>query len=291
MLRPSVSAVIGVLLFTACSGEKTSPDKATDKPKKAASEEGDGKPGPKASGALEAPSAKPQPTAAADDGAKPKQGEYGPTVTIPAGTLKAGSRCQDVPRDRRHELEHESIAMASFEMDAYPYPNREGETVKLGVTWSEAKALCEERGKRLCTETEWEWACKAEKNETYPWGRGFKKEPCPGQLDGKLGARPGCKTDFGVKDMIGVALEWTASDWKRGTPTGDKVVRGAREKMVSWLSARCTHSRKRDPQKSYENVGFRCCSGPVNASEVVVAQNREVTLKAYPDIDDKFQRA
>jgi len=242
---------------------------------------------------------------AADDGSKSKKtakkkesedeaveapADSGPTVTIPAGTLKAGSRCMDVPRIRPDELEHESISMGSFEMDLYPYPNEPGKPAKLGVNWYEAKQLCEKRGKRLCTELEWERACKGPKNTTYMWGDGFTTKKCKGQLDHVTGKRPECKTELGVMDMMGVALEWTASDWERGTKTGDKVVRGARAEKVSWLSARCTHSRKRDPNQQYDNVGFRCCSGEENVAEVRLEQRKGATIAQDGAVDRELER-
>ena len=243
-------------------------------------------------------------TADGDDGAKaskkkkdmeqkeeePPKGDFGPTISIPAGKLMAGSRCYDVPRIRPDELEHEAISMGAFEMDLYPYPNDPGEPARLDVNWYEAKQLCEERGKRLCTEMEWERACKGPKNTTYMWGDGFKKGLCDGQPDHRTSARPLCKTGFGVMDMVGVALEWTASDWERGTKTGDKVVRGARPEKVSWLSARCTHSRKRDPNQKYDNVGFRCCSGEESIATVRLEQRKRSTITDEGKADRELER-
>lgn len=217
--------------------------------------------------------------------------DSGPTIAVPAGKLLAGSRCYDVPRIRPDELEHEAISMGAFEMDLYPYPNDPGEPAKRDVNWYEAKQLCEERGKRLCTEMEWERACKGPKNTTYMWGDGFKKGLCDGQLDHRTSGRPLCKTEFGVMDMVGVALEWTASDWERGTKTGDKVVRGARAEKVSWLSARCTHSRKRDPNQQYDNVGFRCCSGEESIASVRLEQRKRSTISDDGKADDDLERA
>jgi len=239
----------------------------------------------------EAP-AKAEATAAASasaTAAAAAKGDYGPTVKIPAGTLKAGTTCMDVPRIRPNELEHDAISLGAFEMDLYPYPNEPGKPAKLAVTHEEATKLCAERGKRLCTELEWEYACKGPKNAMYMWGNGFKKGRCDGQLDHMVNQRPECKTDLGVMDMMGVALEWTSSDWERGTPTGDKVVRGARAEKVSWLSARCTHARKRNPHQTFDNVGFRCCSGKANSAKVVLSQNKDTTLEAISDIETGFE--
>jgi len=233
--------------------------------------------------------AKPDATASATATATAAATDTGPTIDVPAGTFRAGSKCMDLPRARRHELEYEQVSMGAFSMDRYPYPNEPGKLAKLNVTWKEAKDLCEGRGKRLCTEMEWEYACKGPKSLTYPWGPSFKKGICPGELDHVLGQRDKCVSDFGMADVLGVALEWTASDWKRGTSDGHKVVRGAREQVVSWLSARCTHSRKRDPNITYDNVGFRCCGGPVNSAEVVIPQRKERTVQAFTDLDTDYE--
>ena len=227
-------------------------------------------------------------TATAAKTAEPKK-DYGPSVEIAAGSLKAGSRCYDVPRVRPNELEFETASMGAFNMDVYPYPNKPGEPALLNVTHEKAAALCAERGKRLCTELEWERACKGDKNTTYMWGNAFSRSKCKGQPDHIIGSRPECKTTFGVMDMMGVALEWTASDWERGSPTGDKVVRGARAEKVSWLSARCAHSRKRNPHMTYDNVGFRCCSGAVNAAKVVLRQKKTRPVDEDPGTDTNFE--
>lgn len=266
---------LGLLVgLTGCGDEKKSSE-SDDKPAETKTEDK-----PAASASATASATASAPAAAVDTG---------PTIDLPAGKFRAGSKCMDLPRSRRHELEYEQVSMGAYSMDKYPYPNEVGKPAKLGVTWKEANDLCEARGKRLCTEMEWEYACKGPKSLTYPWGPSFKKGICPGELDHVLGQRESCVSEFGMADVIGVAMEWTASDWKRGTADGHKVVRGAREKVVSWLSARCTHSRKRDPNLTYDNVGFRCCSGPANAAEVVIPQNKERTVQAFTDLDTDYE--
>lgn len=277
MRKPSIlCCLLSVILVLGCESEKSvpEPDRVVAK-----------KPASKAS-AAPAASAAASSSAGNKDEAK---ADYGPSVEIPAGTLKVGSRCQDVPRIRPNELEFEAASMGTFRMDVYPYPNKEGEPALLNQTQEKAAQLCAARGKRLCTELEWERACKGAKNKTFMWGNGFKKGRCPGQLDHKTGARPKCTTEFGVKDMMGVAMEWTSSDWERGSASGDKVVRGARAEKVSWLSARCAHSRKRNPHMTYDNVGFRCCSGPVNAARVVIRQKKRAVLEEEPSADTNFE--
>ncbi len=230
-------------------------------------------------------------TASATASATAEAIDYGPSVSISAGTFKAGSRCNDVPRIRPHELEHEEVSLGAFQMDKYPYPNEVGKPAMINVSHEKATQLCAERGKRLCTELEWERACKGPKSTTYQWGNGYNNTKCKGQLDNMIGQRSECESDLGVVDLIGVALEWTSSDWERGTPTGDKVVRGSRAKKVSWLSARCTHARKRNPNLTFDNVGFRCCSGPINTAKVVMRQKKLPTIEQETGIDTPFEMA
>jgi hypothetical protein len=118
----------------------------------------------------------------------------------------------------------EEISLGAYSIDLDPYPNEPGKPALVNVTWDQAAARCSERGQRLCTELEWEYACKGPKSTTYPWGAGYSATTCTGRADALIGKRPECKTAHGVMDIEGLALEWTASDWERGTPTGDKVV-------------------------------------------------------------------
>jgi formylglycine-generating enzyme len=230
------------------------------------------------------------PAAAVEEAAAPPDGANGAMATIPAGRFRAGSRCYDVPRATDIELDHEEISLGEFSMDLYPFPNEPGKPAMVNVTWQQAKELCEARGKRLCTELEWERACKGPESTTYMWGDlyGKNQKDCAGQKDLVTGQRPACKTKFGVMDMVGAGMEWTASDWERGTPSGHKVVRGARDDVVSWLSARCAHPRKRAPNEPQGDIGFRCCSGPQNSAKVSMRPKRDQTLELSTSIDDAF---
>src|SRR5262245_2860585 len=142
----------------------------------------------------------------------------GPVARIPAGKLVAGTACGDHPRVPAEELAGESVDMGAFDIDAYPYPNHPSKAPLTGVSRDEAKKLCEARGRRLCTELEWERACKGPKNTRYEYGDRFDAKACPTGL----GAIPAydkferCASEFGVYATHGFVWEWTASEWKRG---------------------------------------------------------------------------
>lgn len=91
-------------------------------------------------------------------------------------------------------------------------------------SWTMAKELCESLGKRLCFESEWQFACQGEELRPYPYGFDRKAKLCNHDLTdlehrGKLrdlrvrpSDRPECLSPFGVRNMVGNVDEWTERD-------------------------------------------------------------------------------
>ncbi len=236
------------------------------------------------------PTASSSPTSASLPAPAPTSSAGAASVTVEAGRFHVGSQCAEVPRHRARELAFEKVALGAYAMDRLPYPNRTGEPARTNVTWNEAQQLCEKESKRLCTELEWERACKGTAESIYPWGNTFDGDACPRQEDGRTGLRPACVSGYGLADMVGIAGEWTASDDRRlrdpEKPSGpaNKIIRGAGP--VGWLTARCARSESRDPKKAYVDVGFRCCRGTPNAAEVVLAPDPKPPLEPLAKLTD-----
>jgi formylglycine-generating enzyme required for sulfatase activity len=246
-MRSLVAASMGslaVVLAAACSKPGAAPSPA-------------GSAGPAAVSTSAAPSAAPV--------------SAGPVVSIPAGKLTAGTACGDHPRLPGEELAGEAVDMGAFDVDAYPYPNDPAKPPETRVSRDEAKKLCEARGRRLCTELEWERACKGPSSSRYEYGDRFDPKACPAGH----GAVPSyasfekCASGFGVHAMHGFGWEWTASEWKRGKPEGKGVLRGGYGNQP-YAHMRCSGAREGDPVAKEANVGFRCCGGKANAAEVVI---------------------
>ncbi|MBI3199902.1 MAG: SUMF1/EgtB/PvdO family nonheme iron enzyme [Myxococcales bacterium] len=206
---------------------------------------------------------------------------------IPGGALVAGTPPDAYPRLADEEMPGEQVILHGFYMDTFPFPNEEGAIPRTNVTRAEAAALCAERDKRLCTELEWERACKGPNNYTYEYGSSYRAERC--NTGSTSAMRPtgflvGCKSEFGPRDMHGGVWEWTDSPWGRGSERPLVAVRGGNAPQGE-LVGRCANAIGRSAESRAPNVGFRCCSGPRNDAEVVLSVSRgdKLDAKISPD--------
>lgn len=144
----------------------------------------------------------------------------------------------------------------SFCLDAFEYPNEPSGLPRTNVSWEEANALCARAGKRLCTDSELETACRGPKGWDYPYG----DRHIPGHCQDDEGAlvrglsKPACRSWWGAFHLAGNAWEWSSTRFG-STPlaTGGTFVGGPEN--------RCGRTtRSFFAQNKYESVGFRCCS-------------------------------
>lgn len=182
----------------------------------------------------------------------------------------AGTPAGKLPRLADEEMSGEQVILDGFYIDRFQYPNEEGAIPVTGVSQEEARALCAERGKRLCSELEWERACKGPDNKTYEYGDQYREGTCDTGKAAQLrpsGLLVSCSSDFGVQDMHGSAFEWTDSPWHRGGDEGRATLRGGNDRNGE-VVARCANGRPELPETRSGVIGFRCCAGERNAAEV-----------------------
>ncbi len=161
------------------------------------------------------------------------------------------------------------VRIDDFYIDKYEYPNRKGALPRVDITWAEARALCQKRGKRLCSGSEWEKACKGPRNHLYSYGPAFEQGRCntpykEGEI-WKRGPGPapsgrfaGCSNDYGVFDMIGNVWEWTAELYS--PPKEWRVIRGGSWfHSVNLARADVRYGRFLGPDYRLDLVGLRCC--------------------------------
>ncbi|HSC87604.1 MAG TPA: SUMF1/EgtB/PvdO family nonheme iron enzyme, partial [Polyangiaceae bacterium] len=108
------------------------------------------------------------------DGPAPRVG----MAFIPPGALVVGTPRDKRPRRPDRELPGEQVMLEGFYIDQLAYPNEEGAIPLTNVTRDEAELLCHERDKRLCSELEWERACKGPDNRTFEYGESYRESTC-----------------------------------------------------------------------------------------------------------------
>jgi formylglycine-generating enzyme required for sulfatase activity len=154
-----------------------------------------------------------------------------------------------------------------IDRDEYVPP---GEALPQGdVSWTQARATCEKRGRRLCMETEWELACEGEDMLPYPTGLERDGEACNfdrGNLLDAAGrlrdlrvpaaALERCASPYGVRAMVGNVDEWV---WRDRTPGPQRsALKGG-----WWMAARerCRPATTAHGEDYRElQTGFRCCA-------------------------------
>jgi sulfatase modifying factor 1 len=213
-------------------------------------------------------------------------------VWITPGALVAGTPPDSLPRVADEEIPGEQVILKGYYVDVFPYPNEEGALPRTNVTQQEAAALCADQDKRLCSELEWERACKGPENRRYEYGDDYHPERCgtgdpPGLRPN--GLRVGCQSGFGVRDMHGGVWEWTLSPWGRGHKRGLVTVRGGNG-TAGELVGRCANAMGRPASSRADTVGLRCCAGPQNDAQVVLQIRRGNKLETREKVDRQVAR-
>jgi formylglycine-generating enzyme required for sulfatase activity len=171
--------------------------------------------------------------------------------------------------------------------------SRAGDVPQAFLSYYSSKRLCERAGKRLCTDAEWETACKGESRTLFPYGEEYQKTPCnvarhfhpaavlhglssSGHLDPRLnrlvlagdaplvrvgGASQACVSRWGsdgVHDMVGNLDEWIEDE--RGAFRGGFYAR----RVTNGCEAQI---RSHDATYFDYSTGTRCCKDAQNSAE------------------------
>ncbi len=177
--------------------------------------------------------------------------------------------------------------MSGFYIDTFPYPNESGAIPTTNVTRDEAEQLCTGKAKRLCTELEWERACKGPDNSSYEYGETYRAASCgTGVSPAEAAKRPSgehalCRSAFGVADMHGGVWEWTESAWGRGAVAPALGVLRGGNAVAGELVGRCANAIGRPSSKRSPTNGVRCCSGTRNKETV------QLTVRGAPDFQPR----
>jgi formylglycine-generating enzyme required for sulfatase activity len=139
-----------------------------------------------------------------------------------------------------------------FCIDQYEYPG--GRTIpRTSISLEDATQICASRGLRLCTDPEWEQACRGPSGASYPYGSHFDGQRCNTGGKGSAAILPAgsmqhCRSQAGAYDMSGNVSEWTSGGSQRG---------GSAQSAA--FTSRCSHVIKGADKNGASDVGFRCC--------------------------------
>ncbi len=300
-MRAAPLALFALGLGVACSGAASGPTTAGTPPAASASAPVPASPGAEA--------AEPVPPPA--EGAAGAGGESGAAASAegdkacPAGMkLVEGDYCTDVEQECLRswfDTSNKKTVCEAFKppsrcvgekvrkrycVDTYEWPNKKGERPEVMNTFYQAQVKCAAAGKRMCTETEWTFACEGPEMKPFPHGYVRDAAKCNGDhtWDGpnmplvakrdpaelarlwkgvRSGSQPECVSDFGVADLPGNADEVSSSetmtgDWKGkfdSVNTGGPWYKGVRNQCRPKIY---TH----EEGFYYYYLGFRCCAEP-----------------------------
>lgn len=223
------------------------------------------------------------------EGPTPRSG----MVFIPPGALVVGTPRDRRPRRADRELPGEQVMLEGFYIDQLAYPNEEGAIPVTNVSQGEAALLCAEKSKRLCTELEWERACKGPDNRSFEYGEAYRQSICETGRSAQLrpgGYLVGCQSDFGVRDMHGGPFEWTSSAFGRGMAPDRVTLRGGNGEYGE-LVGRCANAEPADPVSKSGTIGFRCCAGQENQARVELRMDSAPGLVARAAFDAAIEAA
>ncbi|HRE49487.1 MAG TPA: bifunctional serine/threonine-protein kinase/formylglycine-generating enzyme family protein [Aggregatilineales bacterium] len=210
-------------------------------------------------------------------------------VLVPAGCFQMGypDDAQTSPTSQvcfdqdywidRYEVTNEQFSRlngAAVNRTSYPdqpfFP-------RVNISWFEARTFCLQRGGRLPTEAEWEYAARGPDNLLFPWGNDYGRSyliansPRPSAV----GSRPKGMSWVGAYDLSGNVWEWVNSilrpypydptDGREGLelrPGEERVARGGSYNFSSSIDLRGSSRNDIDPTRT-DSVygGFRCVRG------------------------------
>lgn len=179
---------------------------------------------------------------------------------IPEGPVLMGRLHQE---DLSIASQSEPLAIkkpvGAFYIDRFEFPNRTEEKPVAKVSFEQAAEACSESGKRLCTEQEWEKACKGPGSWIYSYGDAHDAEMCGDGVDDRnyaIGDHDTCVSGYGVWGMSGGPREWTES--KADNAGKRRVVKGGL-RGNSERGTRCAFAVDESANYADSTLSFRCC--------------------------------
>lgn len=201
----------------------------------------------------------------------------------PEGTLQHGQpvRCGEYQSPAR--CLSKRLVHKRFCIDTYEWPNVEGRKPQSWMNWYNARDACVTQGKRLCTKSEWTFACEGPNMQPFPYGDGYHRDTTacnfdhdnrswwsPIQHDNSTkrdldallvpsGSEAECVSPFGVHDQVGNVDEWVVNE--TGEPHQSGLVGG----HVFGVRNACRPMTTGHGETfAWYETGTRCCASPTD---------------------------
>jgi formylglycine-generating enzyme required for sulfatase activity len=219
---------------------------------------------------------------------------------VPAGSFQRGDGSTDTPKKtitvdavyvdatevtnkQYRECVDKSVCTAPTKTDVgtitgYYSDSKYDNFPVVNITWKQAVAYCQWKGKRLPTEAEWEKAGRGLTGYLYPWGNESPDcnranlSTCPDPAPKEVGIFPNGNSPYGIQNMAGNVREWVLdyfdkSYYKDGTETDnpkgpsqgqDRVIKGSSFKTTGANAYKISRRDQAKDGASAEDLGFRC---------------------------------
>jgi formylglycine-generating enzyme required for sulfatase activity len=159
----------------------------------------------------------------------------------------------------RYEMDHEAYKKMRPEHSFNP---KKARWPVAFVTYAEAEAVCQEQGKRLPSEIEWEKAARGTDGRKWAWKIfvGHPNNGFSGFMPEPVDKRPDWISPYGIYGMGHNVWEWVAEDYVlAGREEKFKVVRGGLLQTHLTIGFSPTWFRNwMAPEEKLNFMGFRC---------------------------------
>ncbi|GAB4472766.1 MAG: hypothetical protein Kow00124_11080 [Anaerolineae bacterium] len=204
---------------------------------------------------------------------------------VPPGCLPMGSEDGEgdelpvhrVCFDRPFWIDVYEVTNAQFEafdgVAEHPPAHRGPNQPRDRITWGEAAAFCAQRGARLPTEAEWEYAARGPDGLAYPWGEEFDGALVVWNTaqSSDVGSRPEGASWVGAMDMAGNLREWVSTIYRpypydpadgreQFDSTEPRGLRGGSWYDVNFELLRAADRYRDFPVVENNVIGFRCAA-------------------------------
>jgi formylglycine-generating enzyme required for sulfatase activity len=157
-------------------------------------------------------------------------------------------------------------------MDRYEFPGIRGAIPRASITFEGAIRACQARGKRLCTEAEFDRACGGLDGWHHPYGPAYVPGRCNDEVVSDVGsdrwlapsgAFEACMSPEGVYDLEGNLSEWVDQGTTPGDAADDPWPSAAVRGGTMWLAIYGSGCHARHLHYAFgptsNDDGFRCC--------------------------------